>query len=182
MKALLEQYREKLSDLRIGYAYEQDVAELGRVFPTRSSFPGLRHFNLELSDDPETPQVCSQWITSMISVPPQTDTFSAERTPQAESLTSLSSIGVSRLRLSPEDWKSLIGAIDFTSLVKLHLHDTNFSQDQLKVLVDRFIEVSPQPVSLREVSLARSSLSSNARTRTLWEKLRDKCPGVYIKQ
>jgi len=182
-KILLGRYGDKLCDLRIGHSF-QYTTELARAFPTRANFPALRHFSLDISSGmSETSQLCSQWITSLISAPLQATNAALSSTTSclAKSLTSLTSIELARLRYSPSAWKLLIGAIDFSSLERLRFCNSNFSQNQLKVLVDRIDELSAShPVQLKEVYFELSNLSNRARVCTMCAKFNEKYPNIYI--
>jgi hypothetical protein len=159
---------------------------LAEALPTRSGFPALERFRVKLACKSETPEGYSQWISSMISIPPQeinTSHTSAASSPfqgnqHALSFSSLVSIDISEVVLGPGAWKSWINAIDFSSLTRLSFWKTNFSQDQLRVLVDRINEVCPQPAVLKDLIIGRSDLDDDTRTRTLIAKIELKCPGI----
>lgn len=136
-KALLGRYADKLCDLRIcGYLTGGLITEPTQAFPTRSSFPVLKHFRVTLKSISETSHESLQWILSMISPPADASVVPPREIGiwQSESPGSLTSIEITGLQLRPGAWRSLINAIDFSSLVSLKFFNSNLSLDQLKGL------------------------------------------------
>jgi len=185
---LFERYGDKLYDL---YIHEEPtvewIHELTRAFPTRESFPVLRHLDLNVpSPGPNIPQAFVDWIVSMVSAPSPVIINSPSSTaPLSEesevgSFTPLNTIKLENVQLQPGNWESLIGAIDLSSLVGLNLHRSNFSQEQLKLLVDRVDAFGPRPVSLKKLNIRDTGLTSNDMVRTLCEKLAARDPKIDV--
>ncbi|KAF9354508.1 hypothetical protein BGX34_010968 [Mortierella sp. NVP85] len=185
---LLGRYRDKLHDLFI----QEDptatwVHEFVRAFPTRASFPELRDLYAVVKPSKDmTAPVYVQWIISMVSTPSQTISSSSSTTPLADesqemgSIAPLNNIVLSGFQLQPEDWESLVGALDLSSLVEMNLEDSNFSQDQLKLLVDRIEAFGPRPVSLKTLSVPGTGLIPNAKVNALFKKLEGRDPAITI--
>ena len=186
---LLGRYRDKLHDLFI----QEDptatwIHEFVRAFPTRASFPELRDLYAVVKPSKDkTAPVYVQWIIAMVSTPSQTIcSSSSSTTPPPEesqemgSIAPLNNIVLSGFQLQPEDWESLIGAIDLSSLVEMNLEDSNFSQDQLKLLVDRIEAFGPRPVSLKTLSVPGTGLIPNAKVHALFKALEGRDPAITI--
>ncbi|KAK3818930.1 MAG: hypothetical protein J3Q66DRAFT_368966 [Benniella sp.] len=151
------------------------LSQITRIIPTRDVLPKmgaltLYGYNDKLSKD------CVTWIVAMISAPPQPSSATA----LPEPLTRLKRIELRMIVLPPEDWESVIRAIDLTELEWLDLHTSNFAQDQLKLLVNQIIDnVSSQA---RVLSLCiKKKLFEQEEARTLCATLRQKAPLVKFK-
>jgi hypothetical protein len=149
----------------------------------------------------EIPQECIPWIVAMVSTPPLTSSSTmpgslpsplpspsavapmVEIFPdQVEKSSRLERFTLNDVTLGPEDWVSVIEAIDFGALVKLNLKGTNFSHKELELLVHRIVKnkESTPTMPLRSLCLEKH-LFENEAGRALRVKLREKAPMIKIK-
>ncbi|KAF9941725.1 hypothetical protein BGZ65_001853 [Modicella reniformis] len=147
-QSLLSQYGTQLFSLELYGYVEKWLPEIASSFPTRDSFPNMA--SLKLKSNP--PSRCIPWIVAMISSPSQilvsssSDRSLAKNVVDKRSTRSDSEVTGSwtklrrfRLRfakLQPEEWRQLIQAIDFSVLEDLGFYESNFSREQLKLLID----------------------------------------------
>ncbi|KAK3821120.1 MAG: hypothetical protein J3Q66DRAFT_438038 [Benniella sp.] len=96
--------------------------------PTRISLPVMESFELQPNFD--FPHEFVQWIVAMVSSPPEN---SAPR----EQWTSLRKIVLCQVNLDSKDWKAVIEAIDLSALERLDFRDSNITQEQIELLVNR---------------------------------------------
>ncbi|KAG0221667.1 hypothetical protein BGX31_009646, partial [Mortierella sp. GBA43] len=112
-------------------------------FPPRSSLPMLDYFSVNYFPKHPFPHECIPWLVSMVSDPLQSPTIGhpCTGTPQCGERpftvpTRLKGFRMFNVTLIPEDWETLIKAIDFSVMLELKINDTNFSQEQLDLLLD----------------------------------------------
>ncbi|KAG0246600.1 hypothetical protein B0O80DRAFT_169169 [Mortierella sp. GBAus27b] len=144
--------------------------------PTRSSLPALESFTVVLPPNFELPWNCISWIVAMVSAPPHppqelltsggqpiitrgvVDEYITPVELVAQgSWTLLKRIGLYRLRLETEDWKSVMEAIDFSGLEVLSFYASNLSVESLELLVDR-IPDDPSNVPLMNLDVKSTAL------------------------
>lgn len=135
------------------------------------------------------PPECIQWLTTMISSPIQpTGSSSAEcsfaetqqQATKPPAITRLARFWISNVDLSQEDWETVIKAVDFSALKVLCLHDTNFSQEQLDLLLGRIGGTDVMLAPLEELNLRDTDLLTNADRGALQAKIHEVAPRVAI--
>ena len=97
--------------------------------------------------------------------------------------TPLRKIAIRSVEPGPKEWMALIDAIDFSALEHLDLDMTNFSQEQLKQLVDRISGYSPSTVPLETLIIADTNLVKNTNSQALeamLAELRKQAPLVKV--
>jgi hypothetical protein len=164
-------------------------------FPTRSSFPTLRVFDVRYRI--VQPRHIS-WIVAMISAPSQVHTSSsgsqstkqdvADRrnnnpstgSPMQGSWTSLHKIALDESSLSPEEWKSVIEAIDFSELTQLSFESSNISSVELKLLVDRIPHHRVSKIPLEAINVKFTSIGKLHDSDPVFNELRKKLPWIKL--
>ncbi|KAG0246817.1 hypothetical protein B0O80DRAFT_529856 [Mortierella sp. GBAus27b] len=199
---LLSRYKEKVNNLGLyGTSLADWLPQITRAFPTRDYFPKLSVLGMKSHTVSEIPQECIPWIVAMVSTPPLMSSSTlpgslpsplpspsavgpmVEIFPdQVEKPSRLERFTLNDVTLGPDDWVSVIEAIDFGALVKLNLKDTNFSHKELELLVHRIVnnKESMATMPLRSLCLDKHLLENEA-GRALRAKLREKAPIVKIK-
>ncbi|KAK3825452.1 MAG: hypothetical protein J3Q66DRAFT_436522 [Benniella sp.] len=164
---LLGLYGEKLNRLSlIGYNLEGWLPQLANAFPTKDDFPMISEFEVRCSNQ-KLPQMGVKWLADMVSTQ------------------SLSGVHLKYFRLcgaivQPQDWETLIKAIDFSKLEELRFDSTNFSQEQFNVLIDCIAEVDPTLLQLNNLDLSDTDLLVNADNHSLRERIQKVAPQVSI--
>ncbi|KAG0226068.1 hypothetical protein BGX31_007412 [Mortierella sp. GBA43] len=166
-------------------------------FPTRSSFPTLRVFDVRYRI--VQPRDIS-WIVAMISAPPQVHASSsgsqsikqdvADRkkeknspstgSPMQGSWTSLHKFALERATLSPEEWKSVIEAIDFSELRQLSFVGSNISPVEVKLLVDRIPHHKMSKIPLEALNVGSTPASKLRDSDPIFNELRKKLPWIKL--
>jgi hypothetical protein len=136
------------------------------------------------------------WIIAMISPPrrrphrtidsPSSQTLShSVETPAAhngsktESWTVLKKI-VLRIKIQPEEWRSLIDAIDFSALQHLDLDKCNILQEHLKQIVNCIPDNKGSVAPLKTLVIKNTRVANSADSRAVLDELRRKVPLVRI--
>jgi len=193
-QASLARYGAKLSKLWLhGGSIGSWLPRLARAFPTRRSFPTLSVINignnLAKHNKQEVPHDCIQWLAAMVSPQPRPSgtpmakgscTGSPQQAAKTTEPTQMRVFCLSGVILLPQDWETLIKAIDFTTLKSLHLDKTNFSLGQLDLLLD-CITRTVKPVSLTTLSLENTYLLVDADKDALRARIQKVVPSVTVK-
>jgi len=176
MTKLVGRYRKRLYDLKLsGESIAEWLPPIMVAFPTRDTLPKLSVFTVTSSSGSYVPQYCLNWIITMVSVPPQQSSSSG--TASFEPLRRLERFTLNSVEFPPEEWASLIKAIDLTALEWLDLKYTNFSQKELKLLVRRIVESDAPPMRLRMLCIDKELLEQED-ARVLCAILEEKLPLV----
>jgi hypothetical protein len=200
-QALLSRYRHILSVL---WLQEGPSAERWSWFasslPTRSSLPALESFAVVFPADIELPWNCISWVMAMMSAPPPPQELVStlgsqpiitrgvvdEYITRVESVeqgswTPLKSIGLFRVKLETEDWKSVVEAIDFSELQVLRFYASNLCLESFELLVDR-IPDSPSNVPLVCLDVRSTTLtrSADAESFPVFDRVQQKIPLARI--
>ncbi|KAK3815355.1 MAG: hypothetical protein J3Q66DRAFT_344448 [Benniella sp.] len=168
---LLERYKDRVTSIHMSDWYEDScLAKIKRVLPDRSRFPRLEEFSVDCINWDHGPRgTARQWIISMISAQTQHPTLP------------LKVLGV-KIDLWPQDWESVIKAIDLSTLEELHIDNCNFSQVQLKLLADRIAD-SKTLLPLKLLNLKGSKaekVGDTVATRAMMARIRQRAPQVVI--
>ncbi|KAF9362410.1 hypothetical protein BGX34_006229 [Mortierella sp. NVP85] len=165
---LLDLCGKKLCRLYImGENIEGWLPQLAKAFPDRSNFPVMSKFEVRCYSKRELPQECVKWLAVMVSTP-------------SSSGTHLDYLRIYNVTIQPQDWETLIKAIDFSMLEDLRFDSTNFSQEQLGVLVDCITATNVTPFPLNNLSLTDTDLLTIADKQTLRERIQKVAPWVSI--
>ena len=189
---LLARHQEKVNSISFWGASERAWLPLvARTFPTRKSFPMLSELSVYCYSKCSFPQEYAEWLASMVSTPPHpleqpptNDSIAGTSQQTIESSTpmiQLRRIEVSNFTFRPEDWETLIKAIDFSALEILHFSITNFSQEQLDLLIDRIAAADVTPVPLKDLNLVATDLVVNADKQALRARILAVAPQVSIR-
>jgi hypothetical protein len=199
---LLTRFGKKVTGLFfLGDTPERWLPQIASSFPARSCFPVLTELDLFLDMD-TIPSNCISWIATMMSTSPQhleypqqsstsdvvempsSLTVRGSGTPSAR-CTPLVRFTIERVILRPEEWGAIIKALDFSTLEVLSFAISNFSGEQLKLLVDRVPDIASETVPLRILSVGESDVVKKGDPRVLegmLGMLREKVPLISIKQ
>jgi len=168
----LTRYKAQLHHLRLhGNKIGDWLPQIAGIIPSRDILPKMNALTLDGGN--EVSKDCITWIVTMISAPPQPPSATA----LPEPWTRLKRITLRSIVLSPEDWESVIRAIDLTELEWLNLKTTNFAYDQLGVLVNQIIDNVPSQARERTFCIDKKLLEQEE-ARTLCATLREKVPLV----
>ncbi|KAG0232826.1 hypothetical protein B0O80DRAFT_275073 [Mortierella sp. GBAus27b] len=181
----LERFGAKSNELWfIGDTIELWVPHFAKAFPTRSCFPKLETLVLECSSKREFPCKFVPWLVDMVSSQPHLGdpcTEAPQETTRTLMLqTRLKIFGLNRITLLPQEWETLIKAIDFTDLLHLSFMHTNFSREQLVHLIDSIAGTGAKSVPLNRLDLTGADLLANADKRALRERIHKVAPQVTI--
>ena len=164
----LRLHREKLRRLDlIGDNIEGWLPQLANAFPARKNFPMMSKFGVRCQSKRKLPQACVKWLAVMVSTP-------------SPSEAQLKYFRLHKVILQPQDWVTLIKAIDFSKLEDLRFDSTNFSREQFNVLIDRIAAVEPTLLQLNNLDLSDTDLLVNAEKRALRERIQKVAPQVSI--
>jgi len=176
---LLERYKEKLDDIELrGNLISNWLPEMVCAFP-RSSFPKLKRFVLKSSCGNYLCPESVKWFVSMISAPPHLSHPSRAGSSMARPQSRLHAVTLSGVRVLPEDWVSVVEAVDLSILNMLDFRDTNFSHKDVELLVNRTIGRSMPQVGQVLICL-RKQLFENYNVRALRARLGLKLPQVRL--
>ncbi|KAF8940798.1 hypothetical protein BGZ58_004712 [Dissophora ornata] len=191
---ILDPHKGIISSLLLeGSAADSWIPEIEAACSCRSDVRNLDTFKLVCSDSQDVWQDNqelsldrAQWIAAMVSSPPVLSPIlpafeSILELPQA--WRSLQEIQLHFLRLSPQGWSAVIEAIDLSALETLSLDDTNFSLEQLQLLIKRIPEPNTSAVPLKVVSLFNTDLDKCCEPRAMKEAyvwFREKTPRTKI--
>jgi len=198
---LFNRYGKRMSILRMDTLdCGRRIPQLAPFFPSRNSFPNLASFDLRaysgVTVSDTVPSSCMPWIIAMISPPrrrphrtidsPSSQTLShSVETPAAhngsktESWTVLKKI-VLRIKIQPEEWRSLIDAIDFSALQHLDLDKCNILQEHLKQIVNCIPDNKGSVAPLKTLVIKNTRVANSADSRAVLDELRRKVPLVRI--
>ncbi|KAG0001571.1 hypothetical protein BGZ65_003365, partial [Modicella reniformis] len=186
--SLLSRYGSMLTMLQlISHSLEKWLPRIVSSFPTRNSFPNMVSLELVMG---ALPSGLVPWIVAMISAPPQATLWSLysqslsqgivdKHNSKSGSVTTgswpvLKKIVLRGVHLHPQEWKTVIEAIDLSELQYLDLSWSNITHEAFKLLVDRIsYNTSKMPFRILDVrlsSLVRSA-DSHAVFAELWKKL-----------
>ncbi|KAF9363307.1 hypothetical protein BGX34_004412, partial [Mortierella sp. NVP85] len=166
---LLGRYGERLNRLTLnGNSMGKWLVPFARLLPTANSFPRLDHIYLLGGKRREVPPEFIQWLIAVAQdrlQPPVS--YSNEGPAEGNTLQTrksftmldrLRNFTLSNVTLLSQDWEILIKAIDLSELKELHLGSTNFSSEQLDLLLERIATADPKVVSLKVLGLGYTEL------------------------
>ncbi|KAF9939589.1 hypothetical protein BGZ65_010099 [Modicella reniformis] len=96
------------------------------------------------------------------------------------SWTALRKIGLIRVNLQSEEWKTVIKAIDLSELKHLELYKSNITHEALKLLVDRIPDNNTSKVSFKTLNIRSTELVNSADSRAVIKELRRKASLIEI--
>jgi SOS-response transcriptional repressor LexA len=94
--------------------------------------------------------------------------------------TRLKGFRLSNMTLTSQDWETLIKAIDVSMIQELIFDGTNFSQEQLDLLIDCMASTGKQSVSLKSLDIDGTDLALNGDNAALRERIQKAAPRVRI--
>ncbi|KAF9948961.1 hypothetical protein BGZ65_007685, partial [Modicella reniformis] len=145
------------------------LPRLTQEFPDRTSFPMLSSFSVGCDDyRSEMPAACVPWTIAMLSIPPD----------QSLPSTPLESIRL-EASLQHDDWRTVLETLDLSTLKELLLEHSNFSLEELELLVNRIVDSDAAQVRMTTVSVNRK-LFHNDVLKELRARLVEKAPNVKI--
>ncbi|KAK3829322.1 MAG: hypothetical protein J3Q66DRAFT_410832 [Benniella sp.] len=167
------------------------LPRLGLLTLAGCSFPRLETFGLAPDPRCSVPSTCVPWIANMVSASRQEPGSSSppgsprrqefyDDAEAIDSWPSLKHVSLQRLLFQPEDWKVIIEAMDISMLEHMDFKGSNFSQEQLKVLIDRIPGDGVSSVPLKVLDVADTDLPKGPDTRALLGILQMKAPFVKI--
>ncbi|KAF9924527.1 hypothetical protein BGZ65_008256, partial [Modicella reniformis] len=153
-QSLFTRHGSRLSMLELHYGlHGQWLPRIASLFSTRNSFPNMVSLGLGSQFCNSYLSSCVSWIAAMVSAPPQATSPSmhsqslsqgivnihnargdSESTRSWKALKKIRLLGV---KLQPEEWKTVIEAIDLSELQHLDLYESNITHESFKLLVDR---------------------------------------------
>ncbi|KAF9997724.1 hypothetical protein BGZ79_008564 [Entomortierella chlamydospora] len=195
LEYLLKRHGKKLNALTlyVGGA-EKWMPGLAESFPKRAEFPRLRDFQICCYDGAPFPRNCIQWVSDMISNPVHFPTpLSGDRMQDQDSVTEQSprhSIDTTETcqhlkkfcfedaLLRPEDWATVIEALDMSELEDLSFQWSNISLEQLEHLGVRLASSTEDGSTTSSLSLDLRNTSvvkgTDASVMTLLNHIREK--------
>lgn len=151
-------------------------------FPTRSSFPKLDDFTVRGSNiNSVFHRDGAQWLAEMTSTPPQpqgslSNEGSSTRTQQATNpsatLALLKRLTLYNVDLDPQDWTTLLKAIDFSVLQHLDFSNSKFASPQMDVLIECMGSMGVARMSLKTLRLTGTAILVKADTDLLKARIR----------
>ncbi|KAF9954817.1 hypothetical protein BGZ65_003805 [Modicella reniformis] len=194
-QSLFIRYGSILSMLQLRCNSLEDwLPRIASSFPTRNCFPNMVSLGLwgrsHLLSDLTS---CIPWIEAMVSAPPQA-TASSMHSPslsqgivdihndreESESTgswtASLGKIMLRWVKLQPEEWKTVIKAMDLSKLRHLDFSKSDITHESFKLLVDRIPDNYTSKVSsfktldIRDTGIAKSP-DSRVILNELWKKV-----------
>jgi len=188
---LLGRYGERLNRLTLNsHSMEKWLLPFARLLPTANSFPRLDHICMWCLSKPQVPSEFIQWLVSKAQDRPPSDEQSsnddspAGRTLQTRKpctvLARMYRFFLMNVTLRSQDWEILIKAIDIFKLRELHLHNTNFSSEQLDLLLDRIAATDAHSISLNTLHLGQSELLVGVDGSALRAKIQKVAPQLTI--
>ncbi|KAK3820114.1 MAG: hypothetical protein J3Q66DRAFT_166969 [Benniella sp.] len=177
---LISRHGRKLTGLSFRVVESHQMTEtiewLVTTFPSRLECPRLSDFQLTFPRiKGEIPDTYVQWLALMLTAPgPQPTTPSTETSDTAHAISKvwspLTRLCLQYSQFSSDGWKSLIEAIEFSTLEILDLSDTNFADEQLDLLIECVVKAY-KLVPLRTLDLMCSTVSRSADPAELYSKL-----------
>ncbi|KAF9931652.1 hypothetical protein BGZ65_004788 [Modicella reniformis] len=194
---LLKRYEKTLYYLGLyGNSIEHWLPKVALSSTIGRNFPKLETFGLVADFKSGVPPACVPWIAMMVSAPTlgreldspsQLSSQGSDTQQQPHDKTgalgpwmSLKHIALQRVLFQPEDWRTVIEAMDFSMLEHLDFKGTNFSQEQLKTLIDR-IPGNISDIPLKILDIADTDLARSTNPRILLRELQRKAPFIKIK-
>ncbi|KAG0290101.1 hypothetical protein BGZ98_003590, partial [Dissophora globulifera] len=142
-----------------GEDVNKQIAAFSEHSITRHDLPVLKALSVDGSESVDLSQEHIAWIAEIVA-PPHQDTAPCS---DGELLKSVTDVSWNGIRLQPQDWKSLIAALDFRSLRKLDLSFSNFAMEQLTEMAD-LIRCGPYAADRLSIGLEETNLELNAST------------------
>jgi hypothetical protein len=156
-----------------GNSPEQWLPQIAISFPTRKCFPNLNSFAMGHSDRIDFPSEYLPWVLTMISAPSQEaeplptgassmDVYDNQRhlsirvsnsTVSNPLPRNIVSIELVRLSLTSDEWKKVIETIDFSTLQGLSFLESNFAEDQIRLLSDRISDNETDALPIRTLNI-----------------------------
>ncbi|KAG0209558.1 hypothetical protein BGX31_002078, partial [Mortierella sp. GBA43] len=181
--AFLERFGARLNTLEVvGDEVERWLPGLLRNFPPKSSLPILDFFILGSYDRHAFPHECIPWLlVPIVSDPLQPSGPTPQNTGKPSTIpTRLKRFWLSKFTLTLEDWAALIKAIDLSVMLELKFTGTNFSQEQLDLLLDCIAGAGEQSVALEGLDFRNSDLVGNTDKDALRGRIHKVAPRVII--
>ncbi|KAI8596717.1 hypothetical protein EDD21DRAFT_438449 [Dissophora ornata] len=163
---LLRRYANRLQVLVMdGNASNQWIVHIKALIPERLSLPELTCFEISDFDKPYLSRADVQWLAAIVAPPPTPcppclfplhtppTPSSAAFLDVSDTWTPLTTFVLGNFQLWPEDWKTLIEAIDFTTLEELDFEGANFLFEQLQVLVNHVSNFTEPEIPLKKLDL-----------------------------
>ncbi|KAG0220688.1 hypothetical protein BGX31_010698 [Mortierella sp. GBA43] len=187
----LERYGARLNKLTLrGNAVERWLPTILKSFPPRSGLPTLDYLDIRCHTKHAFPRKCIAWLVSIISVPlqppePSTIGDTSTGTPQSSGKpcapqNQLKKFRLCNITLVPEDWEALIKAVDLSVMLELLFGETNFSQVQLDLLLDRIAGAGKQSTSLKCLDIRKTDLVINANKDALRNRIQKVAPRLKV--
>ncbi|KAI8594367.1 hypothetical protein EDD21DRAFT_421828 [Dissophora ornata] len=177
---LLRRHANKLQGLAMGgNTSNQWIPHIKALIPGRLSLPELTEFGLSDFDKPYLSRADVQWLAAIVAPLPTPcppclfplhtpPTSSSAALPDvSDTWTPLTKFSLRNFQLWPEDWRTLIEAVDFTALERLNFEGANFSFEQLQVLVNRISYYTKPKIPLEELNLRNTALEDSANPETI---------------
>ncbi|KAF8930010.1 hypothetical protein BGZ58_008532 [Dissophora ornata] len=199
---MLRQHGQRLTALLLnGFAAEVWIPRLAKTCPTRRDLPEIQDFRIFCLGKQKISQGSAQWIADMVASPPNdvamqlssqtaSQNVHVVQTSQPPTQTELSEawkplkeIYLVCLVIQPDDWKTIIKAMDFTALEQLQVSNTNFSFEEFKFMVDCISDKARVNVPLMKLNVEKTALSKGDDTAALREliaRLKKKAPLANI--
>lgn len=172
---------------------------LALLFPTRASFPNLTSFEVSFEHESAIPANCIHWIASMIS-PRALDPAAPSSSPQVplqgddqqdvdskprsvHSWMQTRKIMLSNIALDQEGWRTIIGAMDFTTLQHLDLSHSNLSRDYFSLLVRQSTKNVASMITLETLNTEHTHLEKDKSLdglESILGKLSEKAPTIRV--
>ncbi|KAK3825649.1 MAG: hypothetical protein J3Q66DRAFT_384802 [Benniella sp.] len=185
-KALLlfGRYGEKLNRLTLNsHSMGLWLLPFTQALPTANSFPRLKEIHVECALKSQVPPEFVQWLLAAVPVLPSgsSEGFITEASQKTSTiLARLRTFRLYNVTLQPQDWETLIMAIDLSVLEELHLTLTNFSLGQLDLLLECVAAADAKSVSLKVLGLLATELLVNADGPALQARILEAVPQLSI--
>ncbi|KAF9948772.1 hypothetical protein BGZ65_007835 [Modicella reniformis] len=170
MLHLLRLCKERVNHLGlIGDSMKLWLPRLMQEFPDRTNFPVLNSFSVGCYNYlSEGPEAHDPWIVAMLSIPPDQP---------------FPSIPLEMVRLDAslqrDDWRTVLKTLDLSTLGELVVTFSNFSLEELELLVNRIVDSDVSQVRLTTLRV-HSRVLENSDAKVLHAMLREKAPNVQI--
>ncbi|KAI8358151.1 hypothetical protein B0O80DRAFT_444113 [Mortierella sp. GBAus27b] len=152
------------------------LQQISNKFSTRSSLPLLDHLVVECVTKQDFPHESIPWLITMVSPLPQSKGTSQQAGKPL--MTGLKRFKLSTVTLETQDWESLVNAFDFSVLLELTLYNTNFTQTQLDLMIDRISGTGASVVPLETLDLKETDLLASADKPSLKRRIQQVAPKV----
>ncbi|KAF9173944.1 hypothetical protein BGX20_001587 [Mortierella sp. AD010] len=129
----LPRHRRKLRKLHLdGTSVDAWFSDIAKALATRQEFPMLEYFDLSLTAIPKS---YIPWLATFISHPVQDPSESFSKARMSVKFKPLKRICLHSIQLEHENWVTVIGAIDFSSIEELYFDYSNFSLELFGILI-----------------------------------------------